>query len=125
MATYAQGMGGNVATESLRVHLFMDFRPETPEWLRSSQVRKGEGTIINMGSMSAVRPTPAQCVYSACKWGLRGWSLGCQEALRHHGVKVMLINPGAGRCQGLQGSCVRLASPQPSIPGALMLSVNL
>lgn len=56
------------------------------------QVRKGEGLIINM---SAVRPTPAQCVYSTCKWGLRGWSLSCQEALRHHGVKVMLINPGA------------------------------
>ena len=59
------------------------------------QVQRGEGTIINTGSMSGVRPTPSQCVYSSCKWGLPGWSLGCQEALRHHGVKVMLINPGA------------------------------
>lgn len=61
----------------------------------SGQVQRGEGLIINMGSMAAVRPTPAQCAYSTCKWGLRGWSLGCQEVLSQHGVKVVLINPGA------------------------------
>jgi len=34
-------------------------------------------------------------VYSTCKHGLRGWSLSCHEALRKHGVKVIVIEPGA------------------------------
>jgi len=33
-------------------------------------------------------------VYAATKWGLRGWSLSCYEALRTSNVKVVLINPG-------------------------------
>ena len=36
-------------------------------------------------------------VYGAAKHGLRGWSLICHEALRKHGIKVTLINPGASQ----------------------------
>ena len=35
-----------------------------------------------------------QAVYAACKHGLRGWSLSCHEALRKHGVKVVILEPG-------------------------------
>lgn len=44
------------------------------------------------GSLSCCDP---QCVYATCKHGLRGWSLSCHEALRNHGVKVVVIEPGA------------------------------
>ncbi len=37
-----------------------------------------------------------QAVYGTCKHGLRGWSLSCHEALRKHGVKVIVIEPGEG-----------------------------
>ena len=33
-------------------------------------------------------------MYGTCKHGLRGWSLSCHEALRKHGVKVVVIDPG-------------------------------
>ena len=36
----------------------------------------------------------AQAVYGTAKHGLRGWSLSCHEALRKHGVKVVIIEPG-------------------------------
>ena len=58
------------------------------------QVEKHNGTIINIGSTAALRPVAAFPVYSAAKFGLRGWSLNCHEALRKHGVKVTLLNPG-------------------------------
>jgi len=58
------------------------------------QVEKHSGTIINIGSTAALRPVAAFPVYSAAKFGLRGWSLNCHEALRKHGVKVTLLNPG-------------------------------
>ena len=38
--------------------------------------------------------THLQAVYATCKWGLRGWSLSCHEALRKHSVKVVVIEPG-------------------------------
>ena len=58
------------------------------------QVKQKSGWIINLGSVAGVDPNPQQCVYSACKWGLRGWSLSAYEALRNHGVKVVVIQPG-------------------------------
>ena len=59
-----------------------------------AQLAKHAGTIIHIGSSAALWPVPAFPVYSAAKHGLRGWSLDCHEALRQHGIKVVLLNPG-------------------------------
>lgn len=37
------------------------------------------GLIINIGSIAAESGMAAQAVYSATKWGLRGWSYSCYE----------------------------------------------
>ena len=53
------------------------------------------GAIINTGSMAAVAANPEQCSYVATKHALLGFSMSAFEVLRHHGVKVAIINPGA------------------------------
>ncbi len=53
-----------------------------------------EGLIINMGSVAALEPMKSTPVYAASKWGIRGWSLSCYDALRQHNVKVVCIHPG-------------------------------
>lgn len=53
------------------------------------------GAIINTGSMAAVAANPEQCSYVATKHALLGFSMSAFEVLRHHGVKVCIINPGA------------------------------
>jgi short-subunit dehydrogenase len=52
------------------------------------------GAIINTGSMAAVAANPEQCSYVATKHALLGFSISAFEVLRHHGVKVCIINPG-------------------------------
>jgi len=60
-----------------------------------SMVEKKEGIIINICSIAGLEPMKATPVYAASKWGLRGWSLSCYEALRLEKVKVVAIHPAA------------------------------
>ncbi len=82
-------------------------------------MEKHNGTIINIGSTAALRPVAAFPVYSAAKFGLRGWSLNCHEALRKHGVKVTLLNPGVCASASLPAlhTCKKpTATPQTHAP---------
>lgn len=60
----------------------------------AGMVKNKAGLIINIGSIAGEMAFAPMLLYSTTKWGLRGWSLGCYEALRKENVKVMLINPG-------------------------------
>ncbi|KAL0018108.1 hypothetical protein WJX77_009366 [Trebouxia sp. C0004] len=60
----------------------------------AGMVENKAGLIINIGSIAAESGMAGQSVYAATKWGLRGWSLSCYEALRTSNVKVVLIHPG-------------------------------
>jgi NAD(P)-dependent dehydrogenase (short-subunit alcohol dehydrogenase family) len=62
--------------------------------MRADEIAQG-GAIINTGSMAAVAANPEQCSYVATKHALLGFSMSAFEVLRHHGVKVAIINPGA------------------------------
>ncbi len=74
--------------------------------------QRTSGVIINMGSIAAVEPMTSSCAYAATKYALRGWSLSCYQALRHHNIKVMLINPAfvntpmVARCVVMSGVCM-------------------
>lgn len=61
--------------------------------LAPSMVERNAGTIINTGSMAAVAANPEQCSYVATKHALRGFSNSAFEVLRHHNIKVAIINP--------------------------------
>lgn len=58
-------------------------------------VRVGKGHIINFGSLAALAPVPGLNIYSASKFGVRGFSLAISQELEDHGVQVSLVCPDA------------------------------
>eukprot|EP00922_Rhytidocystis_sp_ex-Travisia-forbesii_P025806 GHVS01037860.1.p1 GENE.GHVS01037860.1~~GHVS01037860.1.p1 ORF type:complete len:111 (+),score=10.88 GHVS01037860.1:135-467(+) len=52
------------------------------------------GVIINIGSVAAIEGMTQHGLYSATKFGLRGWSLHCYQKLRYDNIKVMISHPG-------------------------------
>ncbi len=72
----------------------MDTLLQLPRCCTSVATVLQEGLIINMGSVAALEPMKSTPVYAASKWGIRGWSLSCYDALRQHNVKVVCIHPG-------------------------------
>ena len=62
---------------------------------------RGSGHIVFMGSLSGQVASPASSLYSATKFGLRGFALGVREDLRRSGVGVSLVVPGFIRDAGM------------------------
>src|SRR5271165_927986 len=58
---------------------------------------QGFGQIIAMSSVAGERVRRSNFVYGSTKAGLDGFYLGLGEALREHGVKVLVIRPGQVR----------------------------
>jgi short-subunit dehydrogenase len=56
---------------------------------------KGNGHILNIGSLGGIVPMPYSAVYSATKFALRGFSFSVAEELKGTGVNVSLITPGS------------------------------
>jgi decaprenylphospho-beta-D-erythro-pentofuranosid-2-ulose 2-reductase len=54
----------------------------------------GQGTIVILSSIAAVRPRRANFVYGAAKAGLDAFGRGLADALHGSGVRVMLVRPG-------------------------------
>jgi short-subunit dehydrogenase len=62
---------------------------------------RGRGHIVFLSSLSGKAASPASSVYSATKFGLRGFALGLREDLRPHGVGVSVVLPGFIRDAGM------------------------
>ena len=58
---------------------------------------QGYGQIIAMSSAAGERIRRSNFVYGSTKAGLDGFYLGLGEALREHGVRVLVIRPGQVR----------------------------
>ncbi len=58
---------------------------------------QGFGQIIAMSTVAGERVRRSNFVYGSTKAGLDGFYLGLGEALREHGVKVLVIRPGQVR----------------------------
>ncbi|MEH3142451.1 MAG: decaprenylphospho-beta-D-erythro-pentofuranosid-2-ulose 2-reductase [Mycobacterium kyogaense] len=58
---------------------------------------QGSGQIIAMSSAAGERVRRSNFVYGSTKAGLDGFYLGLGEALREHGVRVLVIRPGQVR----------------------------
>lgn len=76
------------------LHGYMDKVLQLHRCCTSVATESQEGLIINLGSVAALEPMKSTPVYAASKWGIRGWSLSCYDALRQHNVKVVCIHPG-------------------------------
>jgi len=57
-------------------------------------VQRGRGHIVFVSSLQGKAAVPASSVYSATKFGLRGFALGLRQDLRAHGVGVSVVLPG-------------------------------
>lgn len=56
---------------------------------------RGAGHIVNIGSMAGLAPVSGIPVYSASKFGVRGFSLAMALELEPSGVKVSVVSPDA------------------------------
>jgi uncharacterized protein len=64
-------------------------------------VARGRGHIVFVSSLAGKVASPASAIYSATKFGLRGFALGIREDLRPAGVGVSVVLPGFIRGAGM------------------------
>ena len=62
-----------------------------------SMRRRGQGRIINIGSILGLIPAPYSTHYSATKHALEGYSESLDHEVRAFGIRVSLIEPGNTR----------------------------
>jgi 3-oxoacyl-[acyl-carrier protein] reductase len=58
-------------------------------------IPKGQGHIINIGSLASLAPVPGLSLYSASKFAVRGFTLAAATELKRHGIAVSLVLPDA------------------------------
>jgi short-subunit dehydrogenase len=64
-------------------------------------VERGSGHLLFVSSLSGHAATTRASVYSATKFGLRGFALCLREDLRGTGVGVSVVSPGLTREAGM------------------------
>lgn len=57
-------------------------------------IEKGNGTIININSLSGLRNHELRSIYSASKWGLRGFSDSFRIEAEKNNVRILDVYPG-------------------------------
>ncbi len=62
--------------------------------LLPAMIKKGQGAVINIGSVSGKSGEANGAAYSASKFGLIGFTQSLYEEVREHGIKVAVILPG-------------------------------
>ena len=65
--------------------------------------RQGHGRIVAMSSAAGERVRRSNFVYGSTKAGLDGFYLGLGEALREHGIGVLVVRPGFVRSKMTRG----------------------
>ena len=69
--------------------------------LGEPMMARGSGHLTFISSLSGKTATAGSALYSATKFGLRGFSLGLREDMRPHGVGVSTVFPGFIRDAGM------------------------
>jgi short-subunit dehydrogenase len=69
--------------------------------LAPAMIARRRGHMVFVSSLSGKAAAPASSIYSATKFGLRGFALGLREDLRPDGVGVSTVLPGFIRDAGL------------------------
>jgi uncharacterized protein len=69
--------------------------------LSPAMVQRGRGHVVLISSLSGKAAAPAASIYSAAKFGLRGFAHGARADLRATGVGVSVILPGFVRDAGM------------------------
>jgi len=69
--------------------------------LAPAMVARGRGAFVFMSSLSGKSAAPGTALYSATKYGLRGFALSLRADLHGSGVGVSVVNPGFIRDAGM------------------------
>jgi short-subunit dehydrogenase len=69
--------------------------------LAPGMIARGRGHLVFVSSLSGKAAAPNSSIYSATKFGLRGFALGLREDLRSHNVGVSVVLPGFIRDAGM------------------------
>jgi short-subunit dehydrogenase len=69
--------------------------------LSEPMAARGSGHLVFMSSLSGKTASGGSAIYSATKFGLRGFALGLREDLRDRGVGVSTVFPGFIRDAGM------------------------
>jgi short-subunit dehydrogenase len=69
--------------------------------LAPPMVARHGGHMVFISSLAGKAASPASAIYSATKFGLRGFALGAREDLHPHGVGVSVVLPGFIRDAGM------------------------
>ncbi len=69
--------------------------------LAPGMVGRRRGHMVFISSLAGKAASPASSIYSATKFGLRGFALGLRADLRPHGVGVSVVLPGFIRGAGM------------------------
>ncbi len=69
--------------------------------LAPGMIERRRGHMVFISSLAGKASSPASSIYSATKFGLRGFALGIREDLRPHGVGVSVVLPGFIRDAGM------------------------
>jgi short-subunit dehydrogenase len=69
--------------------------------LAPAMVARGRGHLVFVSSLSGKAASRASSLYSATKFGLRGFALALRQDLAPHGVGVSLVAPGFIRDAGM------------------------
>ncbi|MCP9210517.1 SDR family NAD(P)-dependent oxidoreductase [Streptomyces sp. NEAU-Y11] len=94
--------------------------------LAPRMVEQGRGHIVHVGSISGKAATKYSSLYSAAKFGLRGFALSLRQDLHGTGVGVSVVQPGAVRDVGMFAATgatpptgVRMVSPAQVVSGVV------
>lgn len=66
-----------------------------------AMIDRGSGHMVFVSSLAGKAASAVSSIYSATKFGLRGFALGLREDLRPHGVGVSVVLPGFIREAGM------------------------
>lgn len=69
--------------------------------LLPGMIARRRGHLVFVSSLSGKTASAASSIYSATKFGLRGFALGLREDLREHGIGVSVVLPGFIRDAGM------------------------
>jgi len=69
--------------------------------LSPAMIARGRGHLVFLSSLAGKATSPASSLYSATKFGLRGFALALRQDLSPHGVGVSLVSPGFIRGAGM------------------------
>jgi short-subunit dehydrogenase len=99
----ATGMLAALTQDEIDLILAVNLRApiELARVLAPAMAGRGRGHLVFISSLSGKSAQPASSLYSATKFGLRGFGLALREDLRGTGVGVSVVAPGFIRDAGM------------------------